>query len=387
MILGEDKKKETVSWHPECAKCIQCDLRLLPTTPPDMFKVDDEKMLWCTKHWLDRFSDRCDACGLAMSANEEYLKWPVPNKNKDGDTGDAGADGERMVRYHYHCMSCVGCNVDLADCVENSNYHAQIDQVFPSVSKKKNDDDDVDVARQDSSYDTIGTYCNDCHNLLSTPLCTWCGMFIAPGTPSKALANGSWWHEECFACIFCENPISGSIHPWKGEENIFCCKEHFIEEFLPSCVACGEFILDKAIPIFGQHYHMKCITCVECGINAVDGETKQVRGRSFLDAEEGGTHSWLVCSDHQPATQEMSKDCLKRVHQMCSRVVLEKKAKVARAVKHESLLLAKRTKLEETAGIQKIKLAEKEMLVSRVESFYLKGGKKYAYQQKGESKN
>jgi hypothetical protein len=333
-----------------------------------------------------------------MEANEEYLQWPVPTES-----------GERMVRYHYKCMSCVGCDGSLSCCVESRNFHAQIDLVFPPTLKDVDGDgsssgggsssgsviaadaEKITTTTSSSSYKTIGTYCFKCHDLLHTELCTWCGTSVAAGTPSKALANGTWWHEECFCCIFCEANISGSIHPWRGEENIFCCKEHFIEEFLPSCVACGVPILDKAIAIFGQHYHMKCITCVECGVNAVDCDTQQVRGRSFEDVskeEDGATNSssWLVCTDHQASTIELSKECVDRVDQMCSRAALWREASVERKAKHASLLATKRSKLDETAAIYRKKMEERQSLELKVKSFYLKGGRKYAHQQIGESK-
>ena len=49
------KSNETMSWHPECAKCMSCERRLTESSAPDLFKVDDDKQLFCTEHFQQKF--------------------------------------------------------------------------------------------------------------------------------------------------------------------------------------------------------------------------------------------------------------------------------------------------------------------------------------------
>ena len=278
MILGDGltigQEKETVSWHPECAHCVQCNRLLTPTTKSNLFKIDTvthaknsttEIILYCSEHYQEKTMDRCSICLDIIEHDVEFLSWPIQNMNGD----------DIVIRYHYQCITCVGCNRSIStNDLENSNYHAQIDKKHIPIG---DDSDSTEIEN------TIGTYCNDCHSLLHDQMCTLCGESIALSSESKSLANGTHWHDKCFDCIFCDDhkPIEGSIHPWKNEINVFCCKNHFIEKFLPTCIQCNESILDKAITVFNQTYHMKCIVCIECNNSALDPETNQVKGRKI----------------------------------------------------------------------------------------------------------
>ena len=363
MILGTTKDdQETFTWHPECATCAQCSRRMDPTTKPDLFKLDDNHVLYCTEHFQQLFQEQCDICWKKLDHDvEQYLEWPI-----------AAANGEEMmVRYHYSCVTCVGCDVPLLSTLDSGSYHAQIDELYSKSG--------------DVPSNTIGTYCQDCHVVLHAQSCTLCGEHVQEGQPSKALADGTHWHEECFACIFCDTgPIVGSIHPWKNEKNVFCCKEHFIAEFLPTCIGCDVAILVKPIEIFGQPYHMDCITCVECSGTALDAVTKQVKGRKI--AGKGGevaVHSWLVCGEHQ-APVELSVACLAVVHARCARVEEKKVEGEERTGKHVALLEARRTKLIGSALKMKDVEGKKEKMEVKIALFYKSGGGRGGNQ--GESK-
>jgi len=362
------RSDETVSWHPECASCAQCERFLTATTAPDLFKVDENKVLYCTQHWQNKFLDCCDACNLRIEG-VEFLEYPIKDTNGE----------DKNVRYHYECVQCVGCDLFLKDRLDAGDYHAQVDQMF----------DPKDTA----GSNTVGTYCHDCHWLLHCDSCSWCAEYILDGQPKKQLQNGTTWHEGCFACIFCEQPITGSIHPWKGQENMYCCKEHFIEEFLTSCIVCDEPILDRAIPIFGQSYHMKCILCVECGAAGIDPATQQVMGRKISDPEpeqepeqelaesnKGSTtvanvESFLVCKDHQTPVS-LTAECLSKVHQRYVCVARDLKKTLERKTKHAQLLETTGNALN--ASVQKLakKATDKQKKKMHVEAFYLRGAKR-----------
>ena len=215
------------------------------------------------------------------------------------------------------------------------------------------------------------------------------------------MVNGTHWHEGCFACIFCVQPINpsvaDSVFPWQNEENIYCCKKDYIENFFEKCIACDEAILGPKQKIWGRSYHPKCITCVECNVSAIDPETKQVNGRKIADTKivqivqdtevdaevdaeakventEVAIESWLVCKQHV-APIELTTECQTKIHQRYVSIARDATLKEERKIKHVQLIENARTCLSITAEKITYKNNKKKELEIKIQTFFKNGGK------------
>jgi hypothetical protein len=206
--------------------------------------------------------------------------------------------------------------------------------------------------------------------------------------------------------------MTGSIHPYPttvdvDTTNVYCCKTHYIAEFLPTCIGCNQAIVGNAIAIFGQQYHRECITCVECNSSAVDTTTNQVKGRKIANAVPAGEvegtaaeganmsttntaaaaaatttttttpnsaiRSWLVCNEHQ-APSDLSQECLEKIHLKYLSIELAEQTKQKKTVARLTLLEQRTKRLQQSALVIQRKEKQKETMENEIAMFYSSGG-------------
>ena len=69
------------------------------------------------------------------------------------------------------------------------------------------------------------------------------------------------FHQECFNCEFCEEKLEFYI---VTDNKYWCCNKDFSRLFLNRCNTCFEPILSKSILALGAFYHEECFSCKIC---------------------------------------------------------------------------------------------------------------------------
>ncbi|XP_076851489.1 four and a half LIM domains protein 2-like isoform X2 [Brachyhypopomus gauderio] len=85
----------------------------------------------------------------------------------------------------------------------------------------------------------------------------WC----LPGS-RKTEYKGSSWHETCFTCQHCQQPIgTKSFIP---QDNSNYCVSCYEEQFALQCVHCTKPITSGGVTYRGQPWHKDCFLCTGC---------------------------------------------------------------------------------------------------------------------------
>uniref|UniRef100_A0A8K9Y2Y3 Four and a half LIM domains protein 3 n=1 Tax=Oncorhynchus mykiss TaxID=8022 RepID=A0A8K9Y2Y3_ONCMY len=145
--------------------------------------------------------------------------------------------------YHEHCFRCFRCDRSLAD------------EPFTS---------------QDEAL-----LCNDCYCNEFSSKCVACDKTVMPGT-RKLEYGGSTWHEGCFICHSCEQPIgSKSFIPDKDEHYCVSCYE---DKFAPRCTRCKKALAKGGVTYRDEPWHKECFVCTGCKV--------QLAGQHFTSRED-----------------------------------------------------------------------------------------------------
>lgn len=109
-------------------------------------------------------------------------------------------------------------------------------------------------------------FCANCFEERFALRCDSCKKPLRGGT-KKFEYDGKTYHEDCFVCSFCSEPIGNrSFVP--RDSNIVCiaCYE---DKFSQKCAACTKPITKGGVGYKGSPYHKDCFTCTKCGGNLV----------------------------------------------------------------------------------------------------------------------
>ena len=107
-------------------------------------------------------------------------------------------------------------------------------------------------------------YCDKCFEVL-IQACPSCGEVVAA---DGIFALGRNWHSKCFCCSACNNPFDGleffvrDAGDGRGPQPY--CERDYLENFVPTCAGCGEYVKDNAIEACGKSWHSKCFGCAAC---------------------------------------------------------------------------------------------------------------------------
>mmetsp|Transcript_11183 Transcript_11183/g.20792 ORF Transcript_11183/g.20792 Transcript_11183/m.20792 type:complete len:168 (-) Transcript_11183:79-582(-) len=74
--------------------------------------------------------------------------------------------------------------------------------------------------------------------------------------------KGKQWHEECFVCMVCKQPIRNkSFIP---RDNDAVCVPCYEEQFAQKCSKCNGVINKGGVAYKNQPWHRECFTCTKC---------------------------------------------------------------------------------------------------------------------------
>uniref|UniRef100_A0A0N5BHZ1 LIM domain-containing protein n=1 Tax=Strongyloides papillosus TaxID=174720 RepID=A0A0N5BHZ1_STREA len=117
-------------------------------------------------------------------------------------------------------------------------------------------------------------------------ICSKCSVNLY-NTDSITYAMEKTYHENCFRCITCRQPLKGKkFYHFNGK--IYCEKDyilHGIIENTERCYECGNNIVDVVLTALGKTYHPQCFRCKEC--------RKMLDGTPFTVGKNG----YIYCSE------------------------------------------------------------------------------------------
>ncbi|KAL7057570.1 hypothetical protein AAHC03_016921 [Spirometra sp. Aus1] len=118
-------------------------------------------------------------------------------------------------------------------------------------------------------------YCSDCYDERFAARCDGCQGVFKAGM-RKYEYRGQQWHEECFVCVECKQPIGAkSFIP---RENQVVCVPCYEAKYAQRCTKCTEVIRRGGVTYKGNPWHKECFTCTSCG--------KQLAGLKFTSKDE-----------------------------------------------------------------------------------------------------
>ncbi|VEL13814.1 unnamed protein product [Protopolystoma xenopodis] len=145
--------------------------------------------------------------------------------------------------WHEKCFKCSACSTSLAD--------------RPFATKDEQ------------------LYCSDCYDERFAARCDGCQSVFKAGM-RKYEYRGQQWHEECFICVECTQPIGAkSFIP---RENQVVCVGCYEAKYAQRCTQCQSVIRRGGVTYKGNPWHKECFTCSNC--------SKQLAGLKFTSKDE-----------------------------------------------------------------------------------------------------
>ncbi|KAF7707326.1 hypothetical protein HF521_018544 [Silurus meridionalis] len=103
--------------------------------------------------------------------------------------------------------------------------------------------------------------CGKCGAREDSPRCQGCFKVIMPGSQNVEYKH-KVWHEECFICFECKQPIRSQSFLTKGDE--FYCGTCHEKKFAKNCARCKEPITSGGINYQDKPWHSECFVCHTC---------------------------------------------------------------------------------------------------------------------------
>ncbi|XP_064595087.1 four and a half LIM domains protein 2-like isoform X2 [Liolophura sinensis] len=266
-------------WHPACFVCDTCDELLV-----DLTYCHKDSKVYCERHYAELIKPRCPACDELVFSGE-YTKAMEQNFHKEHLC--CWKCDKRLVacRYivkeeHPYCIpcyqelfahNCEECKKPIGPDYKDLSYKDRHwHELCFKCSECQNSLVDQPFA---SKNDQI--YCAECHDNKFAGRCDGCsGPFR--GGMKKFEYKGKQWHEECFCCMVCKEPIRNkSFIPREGEVVCVPCYE---EQYAQRCTKCEGVINKGGVAYKNTPWHRECFTCTNCDL--------QLAGEKFTSVEE-----------------------------------------------------------------------------------------------------
>ena len=77
--------------------------------------------------------------------------------------------------------------------------------------------------------------------------------------------NGVYWHDTCFVCELCKEPISSK--KFMRHQDLTVCVKCYEDTFVKKCTVCKQPLTQGGISYNGEPYHKDCFVCVKCKIS------------------------------------------------------------------------------------------------------------------------
>ncbi|XP_076398167.1 four and a half LIM domains protein limpet isoform X3 [Megachile rotundata] len=205
IFSGEYTKAMNKDWHSGHFCCWQCDESLTG----QRYVLRDEHP-YCIKCYENVFANGCEECNKIIGIDSKDLSY----KDK---------------HWHEACFLCNRCRVSLVD----KQFGSKVDKI----------------------------YCGNCYDAQFASRCDGCGEIFRAGT-KKMEYKTRQWHEKCFCCVVCKNPI-GTKSFIPREQEIYCagCYE---DKFATRCVKCNKIITSGGVTYKNEPWHRDCFTCSNC---------------------------------------------------------------------------------------------------------------------------
>jgi len=123
----------------------------------------------------------------------------------------------------------------------------------------------------DPFYEKQGSiYCESCVHRTQPK----CGACSRPITDARIKAAGKDFHENCFVCSVCRQPLLDFME----KNGAFYCINHYKEKFLKKCAACQRYIDGNSINALNKYWHNQCFNCAVCMSPIPSGDFYEVKG-------------------------------------------------------------------------------------------------------------
>lgn len=106
-------------------------------------------------------------------------------------------------------------------------------------------------------------YCVPCYDSLYANPCEECKQPIE--CSSKDLAyKGRHWHERCFRCAKCSRSLVEK--PFAAKDEVLLCTECYSDEYSSKCFHCQKTIMpgSRKMEFKGSSWHESCFVCQHC---------------------------------------------------------------------------------------------------------------------------
>ncbi|XP_015793887.1 four and a half LIM domains protein 2 isoform X2 [Tetranychus urticae] len=265
--LGEDN-----CWHPPCFVCTVCKELLV-----DLAYCVKNGCLYCERHFADTVRPRCSGCDELIFSGE-YTKA----MNKDWHSShfccwqcDESLTGQRYVLRddHPYCVKCY--ESVFANTCEECNKIIGIDSKDLSYKDKHWHEacflcNKCRVSLVDKPFGSKAerVYCGDCYDEAFASRCDGCNQPFKAGM-KKMEYKGHQWHENCFVCVVCANPIG--TRSFIPKDNEIYCTGCYEDKYATRCIKCSQIITSGGVTYRNAPWHRECFTCTECN-NCLAGQ-------------------------------------------------------------------------------------------------------------------
>ncbi|XP_068135510.1 four and a half LIM domains protein 5 isoform X2 [Hyperolius riggenbachi] len=117
--------------------------------------------------------------------------------------------------------------------------------------------------------------CIDCYSNEYSSKCFNCKASIMPGS-RKMDYKGCSWHETCFVCQGCQQPLGNK--PFIPKQSSLYCVPCFENQFASRCQSCKKAITTSGISFENQPWHTECFVCTNC--------KKMLAGEQFTSKDD-----------------------------------------------------------------------------------------------------
>jgi hypothetical protein len=219
IFSAEYTKAMDQDWHTSHFACFQCDL----TLTGHRYVLRDEHA-YCINCYETLFAHTCEECKTVIGTDSKDLSY-------------------KELHWHEKCFQCSDCQTSL------------VDRPF---------------ATQDNRL-----YCADCHDNNFAPRCDQCGQIFRAGM-KKYEYMGKQWHEQCFCCQECHQPISNKSFIPRDQHVI--CVTCYEQQYAQRCTKCNGVISKGGVTFKNTSWHRDCFTCTSC--------TKPLAGEKFTSQDD-----------------------------------------------------------------------------------------------------
>ncbi|XP_066920228.1 testin-like [Clytia hemisphaerica] len=286
IYVGEYTKAMGKLWHLDHFCCWQCDM---PLTSKKYIAINNQP--FCITCYNNIIANRCDIC-----------KEPIGPDSKDLFVNEK--------HYHSRCLVCATCNIPLEaksfSFVNESPVCHQCRGIDPDKAISCEEcqvyfmNNERKIGFGDCFYHEKCFLCSDCRQPIGSSkfvrkkkdgrkLCDDCFQRTAKicykctGVikTSTIQFEGKSFHDDCFVCHDCKKGLS-KLNFYK-RNHLFYCEECFFRDHLQQCPQCLEYIRggDKYVGWGGETWHSRCFNCVICQGELANGRFIVRNGKRF----------------------------------------------------------------------------------------------------------